>query len=107
MPLYNPPATFSLPVDTSSSAGELTHSLSNAASMIAPANQNRKGLTIFNTLSQTLYIDVSNAVTTTNYMVPIPPGALYELPATKIYIGALYGILASGTGSVEIREFVT
>lgn len=106
MPLYNPPATFTLPVDASSSASEITHSLSNTAAVIVPANTNRKGLTIFNTLNQTLYIDISTAVTTTNYMLAIPAGAFYELPTNKIYTGAFHGIIVSGTGSVEIREFV-
>ncbi|QMS87312.1 hypothetical protein HUN01_06835 [Nostoc edaphicum CCNP1411] len=106
MPLYNPPATFSLPVDTSSSASEITNSLSSTASEIVPANTNRKGLTIFNILNQTLFIDALAGVTTTNYMVAIPAGGFYELPANKIYTGHFYGVIASGTGSVEIREFV-
>ncbi|PHJ60237.1 hypothetical protein VF14_11635 [Nostoc linckia z18] len=105
MPLYNPPATFNFPVDSSSTATEVTNSLSTTASEIIPANTNRKGLTIFNTLNQTVYIDAVTGLTTTNYMVAIPAGGFYELPTNKIYTGHFYGILASGTGSVEIREF--
>ncbi|MBG1267742.1 hypothetical protein [Nostoc sp. WHI] len=104
MALYNPPATFTLPVDTSSIANEITNSLSTIASIIAPANTNRQSLTIFNSLTQTVYIDVTSSVSVTNYMVPIPAGGFYELPIK--YTGAFYGIIANGTGSVEIREFV-
>jgi hypothetical protein len=106
MPLYNPPATFSFPVDSSSSANEIANSLSSTASVIVPANANRKGLTIFNSLNQAIYVDVIASVATTNYMLVIPAGAFYELPANKIYTGAFHGLVASGTGSVEIREFI-
>ncbi|WGV25974.1 hypothetical protein [Halotia branconii] len=106
MPLYNPPATFTIPNDTSSSTNKVTNSLNETASEIVPANVNRKGLTIFNTLTQNLYLDTVSTVSTNSYMAKIPAGAFYELPANKIYIGSFYGILATGTGSVEIREFV-
>jgi hypothetical protein len=106
MPLYNPPATFSLPVDTSSAGSEITNSLSSTQSVIVPANSARKGLTIFNSLNQTVYIDINSSVSTTNYQFPIPAGGFYELPTNKIYTGAFHGILASGTGSIEIREFI-
>ncbi|MBG1268253.1 hypothetical protein [Nostoc sp. WHI] len=103
MALYNPPATFTF-VDTSSTGSEVANSLSNVGSIIVPANTNRQSLTIFNSLTQTVYIDVTSSVSVTNYMVPIPAGGFYELPIK--YTGAFYGIIASGTGSVEIREFV-
>ncbi len=89
---------------TSSQANAITNHLSTTASLIAPANTSRVGLTIFNSLSQTIYLGVSNTVTTSSYMVQIPAGFLYELPLP--YTGDFYAVLASGTGSAQVREFV-
>ncbi len=104
MPLSNPS---SLSSSISSTTGtSLVNSLSGTASLIAPANVSRKNLTIYNPLLETVYIDVSNAVTSTAYMVPLEPRAYFEFPSIGIYVGDVYAILATGTGSINITEFV-
>ena len=109
MPLYNPSsnsATIARNIATTGNA--VTNSLaSTAVNILVNANSNRRGLSIFNSLAGTLFIDTSNTLTATNYMVAIPSGGYFELPASdSIYTGALHGILSSGSGSVLVREFV-
>lgn len=89
---------------TASSATEKTNSLSTTASNPITVNANRKGLTIFNTLSVDVFVDIADTVAANNYMFKLPAGSFYEMPE-PIYTGALWLICASGTGSVEIREF--
>lgn len=101
MPLYN--ALDSASQSAANTSTELSNSLSNTASLIAPANINRKGLTIYNTLSVIVFIDTSNAISTSNFMFKLNPNSFYEMPSNS-YTGAFWGILATGTGSVEIRE---
>lgn len=104
MALYNPP--ISIPRSTATAISAVTNSLSSTPSVLAAANTNRKGLTIFNTLNQTVFVDSVNTVSATSYMVAVPPGAYYELPASDLlYTGVLHGFIASGTGSVQVREF--
>ncbi|UYD38986.1 hypothetical protein [Tolypothrix sp. PCC 7601] len=102
MPLFNPVSATSA---TSSSGNKLTNSLSTTASKIANSNTNRKGLTIHNPLSVTVYIDTADTVTSSACWVPITAGAYFELPTNGIYTGEIWAITASGTGSVNAREF--
>lgn len=103
MPINNS-LTFTMPSAFSSAATctQLTNTLSTTASSIA-GNTNRKGLTIFNTLSVAVYVDTANTVTSSDFWFKLDAGAYYEMPE-PIYTGALHMICASGTGSVEIRE---
>lgn len=101
MPLYS-----TSPVITQSSANTalpLTNELSTTASKIANTNPDRKGLTIYNSLTVTLYIDGSNEVTSSHFMFALAPKAYYEMPS-PLYVGEIWGILPSGSGSAQIRE---
>jgi len=102
MPLYNVAPSTS--ANNSSSENIITDSLSTTATQILAANSNRKGLTVYNPLSSTVYLDGTNAVSTSSYLIPLPPNYYYEFPYN--YQGALWGILASGAGSVQVREFI-
>lgn len=89
---------------TPSSAGaELANTLSTTASKIANSNPNRKGLTIYNSLSVIVYIDITNAVASSNFMMKLQPDAFYEMPF-PLYAGEFWAVTASGTGSFEVRE---
>lgn len=100
--------TSSTPIRTiSTSATTVSNSLSATSSVLVSANANRKGLTIFNSLSTTVYIDSDGSVSASAYMLAIPPGGYFEMPASDaLYTGELSAILTSGTGSVQVREFV-
>jgi hypothetical protein len=91
-------------VVTTTTATPITNSLSTTKTTI-PLNISRKGLTIFNPLSSTVYVDFGTDVTASDYMFKLDSGAYYEMPQ-PIYTGAISMILASGTGSVEIRELI-
>lgn len=109
MPLSNPSSPqISIPRNVSASASSISNSLASTASnVLVNANPSRRGLTIYNNLQGTIFVDTSNAVATNNFMVAIPPGAYFELPASdSIYTGALHAILSAGTGSALVREFV-
>jgi hypothetical protein len=103
MPLFNVSASQSTNTQTSGTGTSLTNTLSTTASKIASSNTARKGLTIYNNLSAILYIDTLNAVTASISAVAIPPNAYYEYPYG--YTGDVWGILSTGTGSVQIREY--
>ncbi|MBD2365189.1 hypothetical protein H6G36_29230 [Anabaena minutissima FACHB-250] len=105
MPISNPASVAQLQLPTATTGTEVSNSLSDTSSVLAAANTNRKGLAIYNTLSQTVYIDVANTVSESNYWFKLEAGAFYEMPE-PIYTGIIYAMLATGTGSVEVREFV-
>ena len=91
---------------TAQAAGAVTNSLSTTASILVAANANRKGLTIYNNLMTTVFIDTIATVSSTAYMIALPAGAYYEMPASDcLYTGALSAILPTGTGSILVREF--
>jgi hypothetical protein len=102
MPITNPSAQVNFP--SSSSASQPTNSLSTTQSVLVASNSNRKGLTIFNSSGVTVFIDYANTVTTSDYAFSLISGAFYEMPM-PIYTGNLHAILASGTASIEVREF--
>lgn len=103
MPISNP-ATFSNTETVSTQAQQISNSLSTTASTLVASNSNRKGLTLFNSSDKTIFVDYSNAVTASDYAFKLEPNAYYEMPR-PIYTGVLHAILATGTASIEVREF--
>lgn len=102
MPLFNASSSNTPSTTTSPIANTLDDT---TAVELAPSNSSRKGLAIHNPLSATLYIDSANTVSSTDYLVAVPPNGYYEAPYS--YTGSLYGILSTGgTGSVLVREFL-
>lgn len=81
----------------------------NAASVtILASNASRKGATIVNTSTATLYLRFSSsAATTSNYTVALVAGAYYEVPFQ--YTGQITGIWATdpNTGNANVTEFTT
>lgn len=86
-------------------ANYLANNLTTTASKIASSNPDRKGMTIYNPLAVTVFIDSTNAVSTFTYMFPLAAKAYYEMPA-PIYTGDLWAVCASGSGSLSVRELV-
>jgi hypothetical protein len=75
-----------------------------AAAILVPANPNRKALSIHNTGTGNLFIDIDGGVTTTSYMTRIPTQGYFETPVA--FLGAIHGVWSSVNGTAEIREYV-
>jgi hypothetical protein len=106
MPLYPAQQAQQATLIVSPTANTLSVSIAATATSISGANTNRKGMTIFNSTSSTIFFDYSNSVTTTAYAFRLAPGDYYEMPTPIPYQGAIFAIVASGTASPLIKEFV-
>lgn len=84
-----------------------TATVTTSDTSVIAANTARLGLTVYNESGSTCYLAVSvTAASVTAYTVQIPVGGYYELPSppgTKVYSGALRGIVASGAASAVLR----
>ena len=106
MPLNNP-VSVTVSASTSGTATPTTvavpANIANAA-VLAAANANRKGLTLWNNSTGNVLIELGAAPTSTTYTAKINPGGYYELPFG--YTGQIQGLwdAAGGTG-VLVREF--
>ncbi len=90
---------------TAATSAAGVNTLSTSAATLVAANSSRKGLSFYNPLAVTVFVDTVAAVTTTNYRFQLPPGAYYEHPmGDSPYTGLFYAILPSGTGSLLVRE---
>lgn len=72
---------------------------------LLPANRDRVGATIVNRSSAALFIDFDPQVSSSDYMVEIPPGWYFELPFHPSK--ALYGVWRTANGQALIRDFVS
>lgn len=101
MALYNPVSvTVSLP--TSSTATPSTVAASVTSAILIAANSNRKGVTIWNNSTATLYIDFDSAASTSDFAVKIAGGGYYEMPFD--YTGVISGIWDATNGNALVRE---
>jgi hypothetical protein len=71
--------------------------------LILAANAARKGATISNPGSVSVYIQQAATGVTTSNGFAIPPGASYNIDS-PLYTGAVYGIVATGTNVVTVVE---
>ncbi|MCC5641097.1 hypothetical protein LC593_35810 [Nostoc sp. CHAB 5844] len=102
MALYNPPSV-TVTTPTSSTSTPTTVAASVTSQTIAAINSNRKGLTIWNDSTATLYIDFDSAASATDFAVKISAGGYYEMPFD--YTGVISGIWSAANGSALVREF--
>lgn len=105
MPLNNPNSNITVTDPSSDTATRISGATSTTAAQLIPANANRKGLTIYNPTSITVYIDTVASPTSTQHQFYLSSKGFYEMPDNKIYTGAFFAIAASGTPTLEIREF--
>lgn len=101
MPLYNASAT--LQPATSTTATPTTVASSIASVAILAANAARKGATVWNASTATLYLDLDTAATAADYAAKLDPGGYYEVPFG--FTGALSGIWSAANGNALVREF--
>ncbi|MBH8553316.1 hypothetical protein I8751_13215 [Nostocaceae cyanobacterium CENA357] len=108
MPLYSNNSSTSVSVSpvTSTTGTDIDITIANTATQVLAANANRKSFTIYNQTSVDIYFDYSSNVTTANYAFKLSAGSYYEMPVSPIYQGAVFGIVATGTASPQIRELV-
>ncbi|AFY43661.1 hypothetical protein [Nostoc sp. PCC 7107] len=105
MPLNNPSSNLTVTDQLAGTSTRITGATSTSAAQLIPANVNRLGLTIYNPTSITVYIDTAASPTTSQHQFSLNAKGFYEMPDNKIYTGAFYAIAASGTPTLEIREF--
>lgn len=89
-------------VDTSV---KIANNITTIVATIINSNPNRKGLTLFNSSNKDIFIDTVSSVTVNSHFVKLEPGDYWESPS-PLYTGAYYGIVASGSTAIDIREFV-
>jgi len=70
--------------------------------LAAASGNNRKGISVFNDSTATLYLAKGDSASTTLYTVQIAPGGFYECPYG--YSGPLSGIWSAVNGSAKITE---
>lgn len=90
-----------------SATGTVTSVADTATSTtLLASNASRKGHTIYNDSTVTLYVKHGATASTTSFTVPIAAGGFYESPASPIYTGIIDGIWASdAAGSARITEY--
>lgn len=99
MPINNP----SVPsYQTSTTAASTTVASSVASVAILVANTARKGATVWNASTATLYLDLDATATAADYAARLDPGGYYEVPYG--FTGALSGIWSAANGSALVRS---
>ncbi|MDZ7966867.1 MAG: hypothetical protein RM368_18125 [Nostoc sp. DedSLP03] len=101
MALYNP-ATATLVESTSGTSTPTTVASSTSSQTILAANSNRKGATIWNDSTATLYLEFGTTATTSAFTVKLSPGGYYEVPFH--YTGVISGIWSTANGNALVRE---
>ena len=102
MALYNPTQVNNITESTSSGSTSSTVASATTSTTILAANSNRKGCTIWNDSTATLYIDFDSSCSTSDFAVKISAGGYYEMPFN--YTGAISGIWIAANGSALVRE---
>lgn len=100
VPISNPSAP-NYPV--SSTAASSTVNSATTSQAILVANTSRKGATVWNASTATLYLDLDAAASTSDYAAKLDPGGYYEVPYG--FTGAISGIWSAANGSALVREF--
>lgn len=99
MPISNPSVSY--PVSTTAASTTVASSTTSVA--ILAANASRKGATIWNASTATLFMDLDAAASAADYAAKLDPGGYYEVPFG--FTGAISGIWSAANGSALIREF--
>jgi hypothetical protein len=101
MPINNPSAP-NYPVSTSAASTTVAASITSVA--VLASNATRKGASIWNASTATLYLDLDAVATVTDYAARLDPNGYYEVPYG--YTGAIAGIWTAANGNALVREFV-
>jgi len=74
--------------------------------VILASNVNRKGYTIANFSTETLYLSFSNPATITNSFLILPPRSVVQNDQFLIVTNAIYGIWTAANGTAQVTEYV-
>lgn len=101
------PVSFSGQTVTAVPAGNASSSVTQVASSatnvtLKASNASRKGLSIQNDSTQTLFVKLGATASATSYTVKVTAGSYYEVPFN--YTGIVDGIWASANGNAYVTE---
>lgn len=82
-----------------------TVSVQTSATLILAANNDRRGLIVYNNGNNTMYIGLDAAVTTSTG-IPILPQSSFELNGDKCWRGAVYGIAVTSSDDCRYWEWL-
>lgn len=85
-----------------------TTSISSSATsvLILASNSSRKGFSVSNNSTSTLYLSFTNPATTTNSFIQMPSNSFLLLDQQLIIPNAIYGIWSSANGTAQVTEYV-
>jgi hypothetical protein len=92
------------PYGVDSPAGPQRIASAAASTVLAPANPFRRGLTVFNESTATLFLALAPAASLTVYTVQVVAGAYYELQGMPLYRGIVSGIWSAANGAALVTE---
>ncbi|MHC5822658.1 MAG: hypothetical protein ACYT04_44190 [Nostoc sp.] len=101
MGLYNP-AQVTVAESTSSISTPTTVASTTSNQVILAANSTRKGATIWNDSTATLFIQFGATATTSAFTAKLYPSGYYEVPFK--YTGVISGIWSAANGNALVRE---
>lgn len=100
-------ATYVLP-PPADTATRTSVTADDADTLILAANALRRGFTVHNESTATLYLALgSTAASLADYTAQVPPGAYYEPPAGVRFTGQVRGIWAAVNGAARVTEMTT
>lgn len=107
MALYS---TQSLPSNVdpvpSNNATVSTVTVGSTSSQLLAANPVRKGFSIYNNSNRTVYLGLTNAVSTTGgFFALVPANSLYEWSLNSVFTGAVFAIATGTNASCQVSEF--
>jgi UDP:flavonoid glycosyltransferase YjiC (YdhE family) len=73
---------------------------------VLAANADRKGLSIFNDSTATLYLSFSTPATTVNEFIAMAPGSFLLLDQQLIVANAIYGIWSAANGTAQVTQYI-
>jgi hypothetical protein len=80
-------------------------SSASSATLLA-SNTNRRGVSINNVSTATLYLSFSTPATTANSFLAMAPNSFLLLDQQMVVTGAIYGIWSAANGTAQVTEYV-
>lgn len=77
-----------------------------SSTLVLAANTARKGISVHNQSSATLYLSFSSPATVANSFLGMAPGSVLFLDQQLIVTNAIYGIWSSANGTAQVTEYV-
>jgi hypothetical protein len=103
MPLFSRSSGGSSVVPVSTAAAATAVAAATETSTILAANGNRKGASILNDSTATLYLEMGSTVSSSDYAISLLSGDYYEVPYG--YTGIITGVWTAANGNAMVREF--